>query len=377
MINLDAHKSDASFALDFLRAAAAQAVCVGHAAVYFDVEGIRPHFHMQNLGVILFFLISGVLIAYTLVNRSKDPSYGFASYTVDRIARIHSGLLPCLVVILLIDGFLLLRGLYDFPNYLTLKTFIANVFQFQGYGGVLQSQLLWPQFGSGAPLWTLSIEFHIYLFVGAVFFLLKGARSWPILLVVALFYAQMPLQYLIGSRQPDVGTALFAIWLAGFGLAFMLGRAAFRIPPLASLAVAVVSGWLLYKWMLYGKEYRVELYPLLVLCFASVLLFSLRTNLTHDTMAARVTRRFADYSYTLYLIHHTIVYALFKLWPGAGMRGALTAIVLSNLVAYPLAYCTEMRHKSVARRLKSLLGLIEPTRHQPLPVAAQIHVRTA
>lgn len=377
MINLDTRKSDASFALDFLRAAAAQAVCVGHAGVYFDVDGVRPHFHMQNLGVILFFLISGLLIAYTLVNRSKAPSYGFASYTVDRVARIHSGLLPCLVVIALIDGFLLLRGLYDFPNYLTFKTFIANVFQFQGYGGVLKSQLQWPQFGSGAPLWTLSIEFHIYLFIGATFFLLKGARSWPILLAVALFYSQMPLQYLIGSRQPDVGTALFAMWLAGFGLAFVLGAAALRIPPLASLAVAAVSGWLLYKWMLYGKEYRIDLYPLLALCFASVLFFALRTNLTHGTLAARITRQLADYSYTLYLIHHTIVYALFKLWPGAGMRGALTAIVLSNLVAYPLAYCTEMRHKSVAQWLKSRLGLLEPTGHQPLPVPAQVGVRAA
>jgi peptidoglycan/LPS O-acetylase OafA/YrhL len=94
-------ENDTSLTLDLLRAVAAQMVCVGPAIIFF-VSGSRPQWLpvMQNIGVLFFFLISGFVIAATLSRRSGDPDYGFLRFFVDRFARIYSGLLPALVLIL-------------------------------------------------------------------------------------------------------------------------------------------------------------------------------------------------------------------------------------------------------------------------------------
>jgi peptidoglycan/LPS O-acetylase OafA/YrhL len=104
MINLDPKENDTSLTLDLLRAVAAQMVCVGHAIIFF-VSGSRPQWLpvMQNIGVLIFFLISGFVIAAALSRRSGEPDYGFLRFFVDRFARIYSGLLPALVLILAVD----------------------------------------------------------------------------------------------------------------------------------------------------------------------------------------------------------------------------------------------------------------------------------
>ena len=87
MFSLDRSKNDNSAMLDLLRAVAAQMVCVGHATAFF-VPQWRPTRlpYTQNVGVLLFFLISGFLITYSLVTRSKDPGYDFRRFFIERFA---------------------------------------------------------------------------------------------------------------------------------------------------------------------------------------------------------------------------------------------------------------------------------------------------
>jgi peptidoglycan/LPS O-acetylase OafA/YrhL len=60
-----------SFALDLLRAGAAQAVCIGHTLSYFGFypQGVP---YIQSIAVLLFFLISGFLIATTLCAKANE-----------------------------------------------------------------------------------------------------------------------------------------------------------------------------------------------------------------------------------------------------------------------------------------------------------------
>src|SRR6478609_4909470 len=105
MFSLDRSKNNTSVALDLLRAVAAQMVCVGHALNFFASDW-RPAdlAYMQNVGVLLFFLISGFLITYTLFERSKDPSYDFWKFCIERFARIYSGLIPALAFVIIVDS---------------------------------------------------------------------------------------------------------------------------------------------------------------------------------------------------------------------------------------------------------------------------------
>jgi peptidoglycan/LPS O-acetylase OafA/YrhL len=104
-----------------------------------------------------------------------------------------------------------------------------------------------------------------------------------------------------------------------------------------------------------GHEYDVTLYPAYVLCFGAALALTLRTRLTYGTTVRERVRQFADYSFTLYLTHYTLLYALTKLWPNGGWAATVVGVLVSNAVAYALARLGEAHHKTVAAWLATHL----------------------
>jgi peptidoglycan/LPS O-acetylase OafA/YrhL len=350
--------NDTSVTLDALRAVAAQMVCVGHGFAFFQVGGAAkpPHLpSMQNFGVLLFFLMSGFLITATLVRRSTDPGYTFGRYFVDRFSRIYSGLVPALALVLVVDG--LTIWLTDEPTilrYYNFPTLLANLALLPGYHGIYdQSYLQWPAFGSASPLWTLGIEWHIYMFVGALFFIVKRRGLWLLLLVPLAFYGQTPIHYLVGSLQSDgVGAGLFSLWLAGAGTFLLLDR--FTIPPLLSLA-AVALGVTTYGFMVVpGNEYAMSTYPALALGFAGLIALSQRTTMVRTSRPIRLA---ADFSFTLYLIHHTLMTAVHFIFPQAsGWLVFIGVVAAANILAWSIARHCEMKHKKLAEWLLTRLN---------------------
>ena len=73
---------------------------------------------------------------------------------------------------------------------------------------------------------------------------------------------------------------------------------------------------------------------------------------------------FADYSFTLYLIHYTIMFAIRSLWPDNGWYAFFLAIVVSNAIAAFMAIFTEMRHRLLAsflNRKRQIISLGDVT----------------
>ncbi len=73
MFSLDKSKNDTSVMLDLLRAGAAQIVCVGHAI---NLANDKTITNAPNVGVMLFFVLSGFVIAYTLSIKSDTTTTG-------------------------------------------------------------------------------------------------------------------------------------------------------------------------------------------------------------------------------------------------------------------------------------------------------------
>ena len=246
MFILDRSKNDTSVTLDLLRAVAAQMVCVGHGIAFF-MPPWRPSALpiMQNIGVLIFFVLSGILISFTLIERSKHPSYGFGTFLLDRFARIYSGLVPALIFVVVVDGVVIyIFNEKAFAEYYTVKGFVANLFMFESYRGVFSKYLRWPAFGSASPLWTLAIEWHIYMFVAAAYFIWARPRQRLVMIAVAIIFCQVPLHYLIGAQAADgVGRALFSLWLAGACVLFILRTIQL---PLLDVAVPRVLCGLLF-----------------------------------------------------------------------------------------------------------------------------------
>ena len=358
MLSLDRKTNDTSIALDALRAIAAQAVCVGHGFSFFGVaDWLRPPRFpfIQNIGVLIFFIMSGFLITATLLRSSAKLDYGFGRYFIDRFARIYSGLLPALALVIIVDGLTIwLVSAPTIARYYDLKTFLANLVMLEGYRGILANRLQWSAFGSDSPLWTLAIEWQIYMFVGAVFFLLKKRGTWLLLVPVALFSGQTALHFLFGAFQGDgVGQGLFALWLGGAVLYLLLTR---YVPPLwISIPLSVLAVCAYGYAIVPGHEYDMATYPALVLSVGSLIAISQKTNALRNARVVEVIRTAADYSFTLYLIHHTIMFAVVAIFPDArGWIWFCATVLTANLIAYLIARPTEMRHRDFAAWLLNI-----------------------
>ena len=351
MLIFNPTKNDTSITLDLLRAVAAQMVCVGHALAFFGVgDRLKPPFApwMQNIGVLLFFVMSGFLITATLLRNSENPEYGFGRYFIDRFARIYSGLLPALFFVAVVDW---LIAAPEIAPYATLKTLLANVAMLENYRGVGENNLRWPAFGTASPLWTLAIEWHIYMFIGAAFFITKLRGKWPLLIPLVLFFVQVPFHYLIGALQADgVGYGLSYLWLGGGALYLLLSR---YCPPLWASSLALCCSILAYALMVQpGKEYDIVTYPALIIFVGSIVAVTQRTKMI--TRFGNAIRVAAGCSFTLYLIHYTVMYSTKTVLNGDGLAWFLFAVATSNVIAFLLAVPFEMKHKQFAQWLGSL-----------------------
>ncbi|QIP03399.1 acyltransferase family protein [Bradyrhizobium symbiodeficiens] len=340
MFSLDRTKNDTSTLLDLLRALAAQMVCVGHAWnwTFAQFGGAEPTL-IPEIGVLLFFVLSGFVIAYTLHYRTKSAGYSLLNYCVERVARIYSAYAPALFLIAALDYVAFTLGLPSFQLD-SLTSFFRNLLMLQGYPGEWGGGA----FGSAGQLGTLAIEFHIYFFIGGLFFLCRG-RNRIAGLLLAIAAGALPLFHF--AERPNASHSLFALWLLGFGGYFIAIN--MKIDRLTTVACAVLSFFLFWRWRVAhvrGDEYALAAQPYFAMWFVSLAVAAQGQNWL--LRARPVVEFFAGYSYTLFLVHYTIVKIVVGLMPSPLWMTFTTAIVISNLVAWLLARATEANHKQFA-----------------------------
>jgi peptidoglycan/LPS O-acetylase OafA/YrhL len=307
-----------SAALDLARGGAAQLVLIGHTLTYI---GYPLQSTIQNLGVVMFFIISGFLVTGSAMRRNS-----FTEFFIDRAARLFTPYLPCLLLILLTGLFFELPGPHD------AVTFAANAFMLQDFP--LYRFIDFPEFdrlGTGRPLWSVAMEWWFYMAFGGLFFW-RSLPKWSLPLVVigvfiAAFYARAgSLVYLwaLGSIGAFIWTSVpKAPWtlLTVFFAYLIIQRHPFAINEYYDLMLGIQIATLMFCALQAIKNLK---FPLIVERFATWI---------------------AAYSYTLYLIHYSVMVAVPKTapWLHAG-----TVLVLSNAVAIVLYFMFERHYKVVA-----------------------------
>jgi peptidoglycan/LPS O-acetylase OafA/YrhL len=357
MLDLDRSKTDTPIALDLLRAIAAQMVCVGHALSFAGFK-VTSFPLMQNIGVLLFFTLSGFLIARTIIDRSKTLGYGYGRFFVDRFARIYSSLIPSLVFVAIIDGITIsITGSHDISRYYTLSNFILNMLLFNDYRGTFDNydNVTFSAFGSASPMWTLTIEWHIYLFVAAIFFIGRQPKAALYLVPIAILFGQVPAHYIFGAFQSDgVGQSLFLLWLGGAVIAIVGDELAAPRSVSAAVMAASVAGVLYFVQA--KHEYDPWTYPLIVAFIAALILFTQRSKIVTSARFVKAVRFTADYSFTLYLTHYTVLTAFDAIRPGSTWPHVVVPVIVTNLLAVLVAMPTEMKHRQFANFLTRILS---------------------
>lgn len=344
MLILDRAKNDTSVTLDLLRAVAAQIVCVGH-AINFSSSGSSA---LPNVGVLLFFLISGFLIAYTLTTKSERPGYGIVEFGIERFARIYSPYLPAIVLIAVTELGLRAYGHpLDGPH--DLRTFLGSLIMRQNMPG-------WPHtstFGTAGQMTSVAAEFHIYFFVGGLFFILKG-RSVVLSALVAWIFAAAPLAYFVSA--PGTDRSLFVMWLIGFAIFYIASSS--RIDRrLAILGFVGFIGFA-YRWVTERgpNDYDLSNYPMIGLAFLSLVIVTQYIRAV-PALLAKIITVLANYSYSLFLIHLTLIRLIFELSPPAGLRDVLLAVVVANIAGFLFYLGFEQHYHRIAQAMKKMVRI--------------------
>lgn len=240
-----------SVALDLTRWSAACLVVISHVRhlMFTDLKNVvapsiplKAFYFLTGFGheaVVLFFVISGFLVGGTTLQRWVATGVDLKRYFAARISRIHTVLVPALVV----GGCLDYAGLWWFNaselytdpakyrtislgntivSSLDLKTFVLNVLMMQ--------HVIAHNFGSNGPLWSLSWEWWYYCIfaMGALAALGSGAVRIAAAAAVAMACILLPGKLLLWG----------CIWLIGVGVHVWL-RSGRALPPLVPALVGL------------------------------------------------------------------------------------------------------------------------------------------
>jgi peptidoglycan/LPS O-acetylase OafA/YrhL len=297
--------------------------------------------------VIVFFVISGFVIAHATARKERNA----ADYFVSRAARIYSVAVPAIVLTIACD----VAGQWIDPQYTSWSYSPGALWQ-QVLTGLTFTNAFWnlgffP--GSDGAYWSLGYEVPYYVIFGAALFA-RGA--WRIILPTALML----------MAGPGI-VALFPIWLAGVGL-YRLGRL---------WRAGETVGWLLFlgsimAWIAAQVGMHAAGHPLdhvattdYLADYVTGICFVINL-LGFDSIAprfaallgpcARVIRWTAGRSFTIYLVHIPVLKlcAVMPFWSVNAWSTRAAMIAITALVVVVVGACFEQRREPWRRFFASL-----------------------
>ena len=229
----DVLQPNLSVYLDLLRYGAALMVYFFHAGHFSNYK--LPFFGTYGgLGVAVFFVLSGFVIAYSAAGKRRDVT----DYFIARFARLWSIVLPAILLTFVLDTLgqrLAMSAYAPMQPYSAFKWLASS-----GISALFLNQIwkfdIWV--GTNGPFWSLSYEFWYYvIFATLIYF-----RGWQRLALAALA---------IGVAGPGI-IAAFPVWLLGVGLYHLLKKQSATERPMAGFIALCASVALLVLYIRMG-----------------------------------------------------------------------------------------------------------------------------
>jgi len=389
---------ESSVFLNLIRFVSCEFVVIGHFLTRYQPATAEASLRLgRTLGgaaVLLFFVLSGLLISYSLHNKLGNPEYRFRNYFVDRFSRIYSGLLPALLlgtiiaVVIYVTNYSYFVDLCSMQSTPSAFTFVMTLGMLENFPVGFFNSLLsgfglafpFPEvtpFGFNGILWTLVILWWIYMVfgwtvIGSIGFVRKqeSSKSYKaIFLVVATLLSLL----LMGMYQEN--SSLVTVWFVGALMMLAVSSKTVNtkiksniatrllsILFILSLASALYGMYATFAWT--DQYYGLGLGVLLSTCvFLGVLFFNAGgfkrvSELVLNKHVVSWITSGAGFSYTLFVTHYPIIIFLNGLnLPVNRYLMFLPILLLTNLTAFSIAYFTEKKHKEIARTIKKWLHI--------------------
>ncbi|WP_066041873.1 acyltransferase family protein [Herbiconiux solani] len=332
---------------------------------------LEPWINAGYLGVEIFFILSGFIIAYNYAERFRRFTWGnYRQFLELRVARIY----PVQLATLLLVGVLVIAAAavgvsLEAADKFTVPNFIANVFMLQAI----------PPFEAwNGPAWSICAEFGAYLVFPLIALGVAGVRSprTGFLLSAAICAVTVVALMLYGTYVDTSPTSYGMIWLriAGeFSMGCFLysgwrylgtrqtGRGWAIAAGVSIIAIGIVIGFSTEKYQ-----------SLLALPFIALFVLSCAgaTGIVGRVLQSRVMIWGGKVSYSFYMTHFIVLMVVGKLLPWESFEQSSLVVRIGVLVAYFVGvyvagtacyYLVEEPGRKLIRRL------VKRSRKQPLP----------
>ena len=334
-----------SFFLDLLRLIAAFSVFYFHVVLlWYPQANSDLLVRFGHRAVIVFFVLSGYVIAYSTLRKERDPQ----GYVLSRLSRLYSVLLPALVwtALLQIVGthlnpapYLQIDRGHDVLRYGIVALFLQSAWTLN----------ISPP--TNGPFWSLCHEFWYYSLFGAAVLIPRRGWKAAAILILALICGMNVL-------------LLMPSWLMGvacyrYGRAVALPRGVAAAGLIATGMLAIASYWFLPDWP-YVVPHHVLFYSG---SFLSDALFGILLMLMigffdgtfRDAQVPacldKIVRWAADHTFSLYLYHFPLLFFIAAVVPfnRHDVAAASGLIVLTLAVVLALSLITESKRKDWRR----------------------------
>ncbi|MBX7050604.1 MAG: acyltransferase [Flavobacteriales bacterium] len=339
----------ASVVLNAVRFICSQGVLAGHLVVFFGLS--CPYLvNMASYCVLMFFVLSGFLISHSLHQKKKNnPDYKFSDYFLDRFFRIFPPYIAALVFVFAIDliGFSFTGQYFSWTIY--IGNFFINSLQLQEFplATWLNEKYMieffrFHYFGTDLPLWTIAIEWWLYMFYGfLIFFFFTHEKIKLMRVPVLMMLAITPVYYILVSARMEKGLTLYwflgVLLTAGGTMLYLNHRLIFYF----SLLLILIG--------IFGFQSLGPQVSILIFILGLFLLLQSTQNqpIKISVGLQKLTEYAAGYSYSLYLIHYSIVYFVTTVFNfEKDLNHFIMIYVAINIVAYIFAEIFEKKSKS-------------------------------
>ena len=351
--------------LDLVRFGAACLVYLWHSNMRLLVNDVLPASNYGHSAVIVFFVLSGFVIAYVTDTKEKT----WVDYSASRLARVFLVVVPTLILTPLLDaaGRALSPAMYDYP---------FDRFALRLAGCALMLNETWwvsITFFSNVPYWSIAFEFWYYVIFALAMFVPRAWRVWAVLAACLLVGPKIVLLLPVWAA----GVLLYRwrwlqTWSAGMSWTLVVVSAA---------GIVFTHAWGVYEvWADFTRElvgadrfreltfarYALGDYLLGALVFCH---FAAMRNVAGQLAPLlfrieKPVRWLAGYTFTLYLLHQP----LFLFWTsvvrgdpsGYGFWWTVTGLTAVSVVL--VGAVTEHRRDALRKALRRGLQRLEVRR---------------
>lgn len=325
----------------------------------------RDLFRNGNIGVDIFFMISGFIICYA--TRNQEDNYR-SSFIIRRFFRIYPLFIICLTI-----AWLTYNSGYDYLHYLHSATLMQN-----DYAGKA------PFFGYNMlyPAWTIAYEvmFYFVFYLGMCINHKYRGLITAILLLMAMstiqlsFKGELSVHGHFSSYSPDMGILSPPLTLLGspLMLEFIIGMGCYYLYNTLTTSenIAVSSLFLTLSVIAMSMMYFVDLNSHGItekgIVAAAIFIPLMLSEMTGMKLKSKVSKFFSDISYSLYLTHAMILkyYTIYLKDIGVndfpkGVLSFFSILVVCIVVAYIVHITVEKWFINIGKKIITLLSTKE------------------